>query len=57
MLTASRGTHALLVSRYGGLRSERLQAAMLASGDEPGAADVERFCDQARQAFRARRYR
>ena len=48
---------AAVVARYGGLRSERLQAAMLASGDEPGAADVERFCDQARQAFRARRYR
>jgi ATP adenylyltransferase len=41
------------MARYGGLRSERLQARMLASGDEPDAAEVERFCDQARGLFRA----
>jgi ATP adenylyltransferase len=42
-----------VVARYGGLRSEQLQARMMASGDQPGTADVERFCDQARQLFRA----
>lgn len=42
-----------VVARYGGLRSERLQAAMLAAGEEPGIADVERFCDRAREQFRA----
>jgi ATP adenylyltransferase len=42
-----------VVARYGGLRSEQLQARMLASGDQPGAADVEQFCDQARELFRA----
>jgi ATP adenylyltransferase len=40
-----------VVARYGGLRSEQLQARMLASGDEPAVADVERFCEQARQLF------
>lgn len=42
-----------VVARYGGLRSEQLQARMLASGDEPDRADVERFCDQARALFQA----
>jgi ATP adenylyltransferase len=42
-----------VVARYGGLRSERLQARMMASGDEPDAAAVERFCDQARELFRS----
>jgi diadenosine tetraphosphate (Ap4A) HIT family hydrolase len=42
---------AAVVARYGGLRSEQLQARMLASGDEPDIADVERFCDQARELF------
>jgi ATP adenylyltransferase len=41
-----------LVARYGGARSEQLQARMLASGDEPAVADVERFCDKARELFR-----
>jgi diadenosine tetraphosphate (Ap4A) HIT family hydrolase len=40
-------------ARYGGVRSERLQAQMLASGDEPDVADVKRFCEQARKRFRA----
>lgn len=43
---------ATLVARYGGLRSERLQARMLAGTDEPDPADVERLCDQARELFR-----
>jgi len=42
-----------VVARYGGLRSEQLQARMLATGDQPSATDVERFCDQARQLFLA----
>jgi len=42
---------AAVVARYGGLRSEQLQARMLASGDEPDPADVQRFCDQARGLF------
>jgi diadenosine tetraphosphate (Ap4A) HIT family hydrolase len=43
---------AAVVARYGGLRSEQLQARMLASGDEPAVADVERFCERARELFR-----
>jgi len=42
---------AAVVTRYGGLRSEQLQARMLASGDEPDLADVERFCRQTRALF------
>jgi ATP adenylyltransferase len=42
---------AAVVASYGGLRSEQLQARMMASGDEPDAAAVERFCDQARDLF------
>jgi diadenosine tetraphosphate (Ap4A) HIT family hydrolase len=45
-------TSAVIV-RYGGLRAEQLQARMLASGDIPSAADVERFCAQAREVFRS----
>lgn len=41
-----------VVARYGGVRSEQLQARMLASGDEAAVADVERFCEQARELFR-----
>jgi diadenosine tetraphosphate (Ap4A) HIT family hydrolase len=41
-----------VVARYGGVRSEQLQARMLASGDEPAVADVERFCELARELFR-----
>lgn len=44
---------AAVVARYGGLRSEQLQARMLASGDEPDIADIERFCDQARELFQS----
>ena len=36
---------------YGGLRGEQIQARMLASGEEPDAADVERICARARQLF------
>jgi ATP adenylyltransferase len=43
---------AAVVARYGGLRSEQLQARMLASGDEPAIADVEQFCERARELFR-----
>jgi ATP adenylyltransferase len=42
---------AAVVARYGGVRSEQLQARMLASGDEPETADIERFCGQARELF------
>jgi len=42
---------AAVVARYGGVRSEQLQARMLAGGGEPDIADVERFCDQARELF------
>jgi ATP adenylyltransferase len=41
-----------VVARYGGLRAEQLQARMLASGDEPAVANVERFCERARELFR-----
>ena len=41
-----------VVARYDGLRSEQLQARMMASGDEPDTAAVERFCHQARELFR-----
>jgi ATP adenylyltransferase len=44
---------ATVVTRYGGLRSEQLQARMLVSGDEPDVAEVERFCERARELFRA----
>lgn len=44
---------AAVVSRYGGLRSEQLQAAMLTAGEPPNAADVEQFCGQARHLFAA----
>ncbi|OIK01041.1 hypothetical protein BIV23_26795 [Streptomyces monashensis] len=40
-------------ARYGGLRSEQLQARMLADGVEPDIAEVEQFCDRARELFRA----
>jgi len=42
---------AAVVARYDGLRSEKLQARMMASGDEPDAAAVQQFCDQARELF------
>ena len=45
---------AAVVARYDGLRSEQLQAQMLAGGGDPDARDVERFCRQARELFRAR---
>jgi ATP adenylyltransferase len=40
-----------LVARHDGARSEQLQARMLAAGDEPAPADVERFCARARALF------
>ncbi|MFE9743525.1 HIT family protein [Saccharothrix saharensis] len=40
-----------LVARYGGLRSEQLQARMMASGEEPDPGEVERFCAEARRVF------
>jgi hypothetical protein len=42
---------AAVVARYGGLRSEQLQARMLASGDRPDAAEVVQFCERARELF------
>ena len=41
-----------VVARHGGLRSEQLQARMMANGDQPDLAEVERFCRQARELFR-----
>ncbi|MEW2811260.1 hypothetical protein AB0929_29855 [Streptomyces massasporeus] len=40
-------------ARYGGLRSEQLQARMLAEGDEPDITEVEQYCERARELFRA----
>ncbi|MEV8022350.1 hypothetical protein AB0O76_39830 [Streptomyces sp. NPDC086554] len=40
-------------ARYGGLRSEQLQARMLADGDEPDVTKVRQFCERARELFRA----
>jgi hypothetical protein len=42
-------------ARYGGLRSEQLQARMLADGDELDITEVEQFCERARELFRAMR--
>jgi ATP adenylyltransferase len=41
------------VQRYSGLRSEALQAAMLAAGEYPEESAIEEFCAQARLAFGA----
>ena len=43
-----------LVAQYGGLRSEQLQARVMATGEPPDPAAVERFCADARQRFAAR---
>ncbi|MEU0177800.1 hypothetical protein ABZ178_31290 [Streptomyces massasporeus] len=40
-------------ARYGGLRSEQLQARMLADGYEPDIREVEQFCERARELFRS----
>ena len=48
---------AAVVASYGGLRSEHLRARMVASGDEPDAAALERFRDQARELFQTIRAR
>jgi diadenosine tetraphosphate (Ap4A) HIT family hydrolase len=42
---------AALVAQYGGLRSEQLQARIMATGEPPDPTEVERFCAQARQQF------
>ena len=42
---------AALVARYGGLRSEQLQARMLAGGEDPGSSAVEQFSGRARELF------
>jgi ATP adenylyltransferase len=42
---------AAVLTRYGGVRAEELQARMLASGDEPDAAEVGRLCERARELF------
>jgi diadenosine tetraphosphate (Ap4A) HIT family hydrolase len=44
---------AALVAQYGGLRSEQLQAKLMATGEPPDPGDVERFCADARQRFAA----
>jgi ATP adenylyltransferase len=41
-----------LRSAYGGLRSEQLQAAMMKTGHAPPAAQVEKFCAEARSRWR-----
>jgi ATP adenylyltransferase len=38
-----------LVAHHGGLRSEKLQAQLMTAGEPPDIADIERFCDDARQ--------
>jgi len=42
-----------LVARYDGLRSEQLQARMLATGEPPDPAEIERFCADTRLRFAA----
>jgi ATP adenylyltransferase len=42
-----------LVARYGGLRSEQLQARLMTTGEPLDIRTVERFCDDARQRFAA----
>lgn len=42
---------AALVAQYGGLRSEKLQVAVMTGGEPPDPADVERFCADARHRF------
>ena len=42
-----------LVAQYGGLRSEQLQARVMATGEPPDPADVEQLCAEARQRFAA----
>src|SRR5580704_3759 len=37
---------------HGGLRSEQLQATIMKAGQAPPAAQVERFCDEARSQLR-----
>jgi len=46
---------AALVAQHGGLRSEQLQVRIMTMGEPPDAADVERFCAEARQRFAAPR--
>ena len=41
------------VRRYGGLRSEALQAAMFEAGEYPEDRAIEEFCAQARLTFEA----
>jgi ATP adenylyltransferase len=43
---------AAVMARYGGARSGQLQVRMLASGDMPDVADIERFCAQTRELLR-----
>jgi diadenosine tetraphosphate (Ap4A) HIT family hydrolase len=45
---------AAVVAQYGGLRSEQLQAKILTAGTSLAAAEVERFCQDARRRFAAR---
>ena len=42
---------AAVLARYGGLRAEQLQARMLAGGDGADPAEVEQFCERARELF------
>lgn len=42
---------AALVAHHGGLRSEQLQVKIMTTGEPPDAADIERFCADARQRF------
>jgi diadenosine tetraphosphate (Ap4A) HIT family hydrolase len=45
---------AALVAQYGGLRSERLQARIMIAGEPLDDAEVEQFCQDARQRFASR---
>jgi ATP adenylyltransferase len=42
-----------LVAKFGGARSEQLQALMLAAGDHPDVASIESFAERARREFDA----
>jgi diadenosine tetraphosphate (Ap4A) HIT family hydrolase len=46
---------AAMVELYGGLRAEKLQAKLMTTGEAPATADVEQFCNEARQRFAAQR--
>jgi diadenosine tetraphosphate (Ap4A) HIT family hydrolase len=40
-----------VMAKYGGLRSEQLQARMMSSGESSSVADIEEFCGHAKSEF------